>query len=280
MEGVLKNFSGGKDDAVGDISCLVHGSLDSEGPLVLKFPGNAGRAERSGSFPLAALSGGSVEGGLAAEIALNHHLRGNDPPANDPRDGHSRECNFQEPAGSVWTWNPPGYGDSEGPARLSTYATSAVAFADRVWEHVDAPERRVFLCGNSMGCCAALYIAAKWRHRDRIAGLILRNPPPLDLVVMRIASRYPMGGFMKPVAQSLCPSMNAIKTIAGVEAPILWIACEDDSLVPLELQSRIFENHPGHSVRVLLEGLDHNDLPDAVQVQQIHSAIQTMDWRL
>lgn len=234
------------------LECFVHGSVGGvDGDVdvvVLKFPGTAGRAERSSSFPMA-------------------------------------ELGFERTA--VWTWNPPGYGGSGGRASLASIADAALALATAVIDRYDAEgsRPRVYLCGNSLGCCVGLHVASELSRgqsgatdcsgpRDRIIdGLILRNPPPLADVVMRIAARYPMGHLMSSVVAALPPSMDAAATISGVPAPIVWICCDRDRLVPPELQEKLIDRHPGISLPVHLAGLDHHEPADEQQKKQIAAAI-------
>ena len=214
--------------------------------IVCKFPGNAGRAERSSAFPGPAL--------------------GREPTV-------------------VWTWNPPGYGQSGGRASMAAMPPAAIEWVGRVvdWERqnrsVDPNQFRLILCGNSIGCCAALAAASSSENgwRDRIDGIILRNPPALGPVIRRVALRYPMGPRLVGwLLQALPETMDATRTIGRVDPPVVWIASQCDTLVPIDLQRRIIDSHPGRVVAVLLEGAGHNDVPTADHRRHIDEAIERL----
>lgn len=230
----------------GTIECFVD-SHDSENEfsevLVLKFPGTAGRAERSSSFPLAEDSADPM--GISAR-------------------------------GEVWTWNPPGYGSSSGRATLKNIAETSLEFARLVQQRRVGPSTRVFVCGNSLGCAAALYLASQGSLLpEGRSGLILRNPPPLVPVVTSIASRYPLGKLVAPVAASLVDSMDAAKTAAKVPLPIVFLQSQNDSLVPVEMQQLVIDAHSGPQRLVQLAGLDHDEVPEPEHAPLIRDAL---DW--
>ena len=189
--------------------------------LVLKFPGTAGRAERSTPFPSDYFSRSHAE---------------------------------------VWTWNPPGYGRSSGQARWHRIEQAALAF----WqlgiqsEHVST-RTRIWIVGNSLGCVTALHVAASSYAdiSDRRVGLLLRNPPPLADVVKHVASAYPLGRFIHPVAESLDDTMNAPLTAANVKFPAVLMQSQNDELVLPSLQQKVIDAYAGEKRFVLLEGLTH-----------------------
>ena len=73
----------------------------------------------------------------------------------------------------VWAVNYPGYGGSEGTADLDAIPGSALAAYDALT--AQSPGLPVLCWGESLGTTAALSVASR---RD-VAGLVLRNPPPL-----------------------------------------------------------------------------------------------------
>lgn len=254
------------------VECFVHSpfSLGDDGCgdqkpdlLVLKFPGTGGRAERSTPFPATMVS---------------------------PDQFSSVE---------VWTWNPPGYGNSGGRATLQGMADSAIEFARQVIRKRSAESTVLWLTGNSLGCASALWVASEIEMQlsdgptngsppndlpvngtadaipFRAAGLLLRNPPPLDLIVKRIARRYPLGRLMEPVADSLPASMKAIETASLVQLPALFLRSELDSLVVDEHQSAIHQAYGGPSKVVLLEGIGHDGIADETHEPLIREGI---DW--
>ncbi|MGI9470233.1 MAG: alpha/beta hydrolase [Rubripirellula sp.] len=207
-----------------DLECFVQRNYEDDSPpdlLVLKFPGTAGRAERSTEFPSSMLN---------------------------------------VPKMSLWTWNPPGYGKSPGRASLSAIAEAATAFYRTVTQQQVGPTTTVWLCGNSLGCVTALHVAADTQPNPAHSGLLLRNPPPLRRVVQRIADRYPHFGLVNPVIESLCDPMDALNTAKQVKLPGVFLQSELDTLVPIELQDEIIHAYGGAHQVVLMEGLGHGCL--------------------
>lgn len=224
------------------IECFVQQSHDeSKQPelLVLKFPGTAGRAERSTAFPTAML----------------------DSIPN-----------------AVWTWNPPGYGGSSGHASLSTMARAASAFWTTVTEKYAGPETSIWLCGNSLGCVSVLHIAATHTPNPKRTGLILRNPPPLRQVIKRAAKSYPHFGLINPVIADLCDSMDTMKTAGKVSLPAVVLQSEFDTLVPVHFQDEMLEKYSGPVRKVLMEGLDHDGLTTEHHETQIGESVRWL-WK-
>lgn len=222
-----------------ELECFVQCSQPSETPpdlLVLKFPGTAGRAERASEFPSTLLD---------------------------------------VPNWAIWTWNPPGYGRSDGRASLPTIAAAATCFYDHVVSAIAGPTTSVWLCGNSLGCLSALHVAADRKPDRSHTGLLLRNPPPLGRVVQRIADRYPHFGFVNPIIASLCDPMDALATSRLVDLPGVFLQSELDTLVPVEFQNEIIDLYGGESQVVLMEGLGHGCLATETHEPLIENAI---DW--
>jgi pimeloyl-ACP methyl ester carboxylesterase len=213
-------LSGGRDP----LECFVWSQQEDDGPadaLILKFPGTAGRAERSTEFPVGFL------------------------PTRRSK---------------IWTWNPPGYGGSGGVASLPRIADAAIEFWDEVLRRDADPNTPVLLCGNSLGCVTALRVATQARERHQRCGVILRNPPPLIPVIDHVARRYPMGRLIAaPIAAGLNESMNALVTASRVDRPAVFLHSERDTLVPMALQQQVVEAYAGEKQTVLLEGLEHDE---------------------
>jgi len=180
---------------------------------VLKFPGTAGRAERSTAHPADAWPGMRVE---------------------------------------VWSVNPPGYGGSDGTASLRRIA----AFADAALEQIqrEASGGPVLVTGSSLGCVAALYLAA----RRPIAGLILRNPPPLrEVILARFGWRTLFLG-ARLIARQIPPELDAIRNAAAARAPAVFVSAQRDRVVPLPCQQGIFAAYQGPQRVLRLPQADHH----------------------
>ncbi|MGB7328295.1 MAG: alpha/beta hydrolase [Rubripirellula sp.] len=224
------------------LECFVQRNFDDDGPadlLVVKFPGTAGRAERSSMAPVSMLDG----------------VRG-----------------------EVWTWNPPGYGRSEGRASLQSIAIASRQFFRNVvqagYASRNADPRAIWLCGNSLGCNVALHVAATMERGDVSGGLVLRNPPPLIPVVMRIAGQYPLGQRVRPIAESLGDEMNAMKTAPLVSLPAVFMQSGKDELVPPSIQDELIDCYGGDRRVVKLSGLKHAGIASPDQEALIEKEIR------
>lgn len=207
--------------------------------LVLKFPGTAGRAERSTNFPMSMLP----------------HLRV-----------------------GMWTWNPPGYGRSAGRATMRSISGAAVEFWRQVSGRAASPQTHVWLCANSLGCATALHVAASIDPANHRYGIILRNPPPLTPVFKHIANRYPLGKLAHAIGDSLCPEMDAVATASQSQWPAVFLQSELDTLVPPKLQQDVIDAYAGPKHVVCMEGLAHGGPPTEEHEPEIQRALNWL-WQ-
>jgi pimeloyl-ACP methyl ester carboxylesterase len=225
------------------LETFVQANGDDDQPLdllVLKFPGTAGRAERSTEFPMSMLPDLRV---------------------------------------TMWTWNPPGYGGSGGRATMDSISNAAIAFWQQVLDRAAVtPTTHVWLCANSLGCASALHVAASIDPANHRYGIILRNPPPLAAVFKHIADRYPLGRFAHAIGDSLCEQMNAVATAKGSHWPAVFLQSELDTLVPPRLQQQVIDAYAGPKHVVCLAGLEHTGPPTELHEPQIRAAIDWL-WQ-
>ncbi len=220
------------------LECFKQQNFEGDQPpelLLLKFPGTAGRAERSTEFPLSILD----------------NVRG-----------------------TMWTWNPPGYGRSGGRASLPGIAEAAIDFWNQVLQREAGPSTSVWLCGNSLGCATTLCVAAAMQPDPSTSGIVLRNPPPLIPVVKRVAQRYPLSSLVGPIAESVCDSMNVLLTAPQVDLPAIFFQSELDTLVPVAFQNQVVEAYAGDSRVVLMEGLSHGGVATEFHKPMIEESIR------
>src|SRR5262249_36015646 len=83
-----------------------------------------------------------------------------------------------ERAVEVWSLNCPGYGASTGPAHLARLPGAALAAYDALAR--ESAGRPIVLNGSSLGSTLALFVATE----RPVAGLLLRNPPPLQDLIL------------------------------------------------------------------------------------------------
>jgi pimeloyl-ACP methyl ester carboxylesterase len=197
---------------------------------VLKFPGTAGRAERSTIHPADAWPGLSVE---------------------------------------LWTVNPPGYGGSSGTASLRT--TAAVADAVLEQFQTQAAGRPLIITGTSLGCVSALYLGA----RHAVAGLILRNPPPLRQVMLARFGWWPLKPGTHLLSRQVPPELCAIRNAAAVTAPAVFITAGQDRVVPPSCQQQIAEAYAGPKQVLSLPQADHHTPMSDEELEQYG---RRLDW--
>lgn len=159
-----------------------------------------------------------------------------------------------ECAVEIWTINPLGYGGSEGRATLRV----TVSTCDAVWQTVTLkyPNASIFVIGNSLGCLAALYLAAA----KAVAGLYLRNPVPVhQMIRTRLRYNWWNFGLARLIANQLPIELDAVKNSKLALAPLLQVSSGLDRVVPLHYQQLIFSAYRGKKEQFILNGVDHHE---------------------
>lgn len=143
-----------------------------------------------------------------------------------------------------------GFGDSPGTptqAGLEADARAVRAYAAR---RSDVRADRLVYFGESLGTAVAVSLAVE--HPP--VSLILRSPFTSLADVGRV--HYPI----LPVRWLLRDRFASVERIASVRSPLLIVAGDRDSIVPLDLSRRLFEQAAAPKEMVVVEWADHNDL--------------------
>ncbi len=176
-----------------------------------------------------------------------------------------------EPA-EVWALNWPGYGDSEGPAKLASLPVAASAVYDAMADAA-GDETPLFVDGDSMGTTVALHLAATKRTTQPVAGLVLKNPPPLRQLILQRHGWYNLWLVAGPLAASIPGELNAIANAKQSHVPAVFLEATEDSLIPPAFQQLIQEAYAGRVRVVKLDGADHNTPISAEEETELRAAI-------
>jgi hypothetical protein len=160
----------------------------------------------------------------------------------------------------VWAVNYPGYGNSSGRASLESLAHASLA----TYEHLAeiAAGRPILLTGNSIGTACALYVAAV----RPVAGLLLRNPPPLRQLILGRFGWWNLwlgaGLIARQIPAELCSLVNA----ARVTVPAVFVMSGCDRVVPPRYQHRVIEAYAG-AKRILVDPAADHGTPLAPELE-------------
>jgi pimeloyl-ACP methyl ester carboxylesterase len=165
--------------------------------------------------------------------------------------------------------NYPGYGGSEGGAKLSLIAPAAMRTYDDLAKRANG--RPIFLAGNSMGSVPALYVAA----RRPSAGLVLQNPPPLRRLILARQGWWNLWLLAGPVALQVPGELNSLANAPRVTSPAVFLLAEQDDVVPLKYQKLVADAYAGPKRLIPLTGAGHNDSVTGDADSQLQLAL---DW--
>ena len=160
---------------------------------------------------------------------------------------------WQDAHTEVWALNPPGYGGSSGRASVQHLASAALAAFDEMQRI--AHGRPVLVTGNSLGAAVALHVAVE----RRVAGLILRNPPPLREVILERFGWWNLWLGASLIARQVPNDLDGISNAAKAQAPAVFVHSARDRVVPPHLQQRIIESYAGQKRVLLLADAGHAD---------------------
>ncbi|MEX2271082.1 MAG: alpha/beta hydrolase [Vicinamibacterales bacterium] len=157
-----------------------------------------------------------------------------------------------------------GFGGNPGTpteAGLTRDAQSARAY---LRTRTDVDQSRVVYFGESLGTALAVTLAAA----DPPAAVILRSPFASMAEVGQL--HYPM----LPVRWLLRDRHAAIDAIGRVTSPVLVIAGERDSIVPLAQSRRLFDAVSSEKELIVVRGADHNDYALLAGPQMIEGIVR------
>lgn len=206
---------------IGDVELFVRRNyrdeaLEPEAYLV-KFSGTGGRAERSSIHPV----------DLATDVRFE-----------------------------VWCVNPPGYGNSAGPARMRHFAAAADAVIEIIAE--EANGRPILTSGNSLGTTMALYLGT----RPEVSGVWFRNPPPLRQLIGETHAWWNAGLISRGVGRAVPKTLDSTENAAKCDKPGLWVCSLQDRVVPVRYQRMIADAYAGQLFKAELARADHADPPE------------------
>ncbi|MBR4126083.1 MAG: alpha/beta fold hydrolase [Alphaproteobacteria bacterium] len=124
-----------------------------------------------------------------------------------------------------------GFGKSEGSVSLSGAETDIQTAIDYLLEK--HPDKTLFVFGQSIGAALTVSAVAKYKHQDKIAGIIIDSAFAKARRIARekIAQFWLLWLFQYPLS-FLVPENNAEGNIARITIPKLFLTTEDDQIVP------------------------------------------------
>jgi len=169
----------------------------------------------------------------------------------------------------LWSVNPPGYGGSSGMASVKSLAEAGRA-AYRQMERI-ADGRPIVVIGNSLGTAIAMHLAANFP----IAGLILRNPPPLKHLIVGRYGWWNLWVGAMLVARMVPPEICSIRNARQTGCPAVFLSSCKDRMVPPVFQEKIFREYAGPYRLMRLENADH---ASSLTLNEQREYRQHLDW--
>lgn len=168
----------------------------------------------------------------------------------------------------VWAVNYPGYGQSSGPATLRSIPAAALAAYDALRQQANG--KPIYVSGESLGTTAALYVAAS----RPVAGLVLKNPPPLRQLILGRFGWWNLWLLAGPVALQIPPELDSVANARRVRAPAVFVMADADELVLPAYQRMVLDAYAGPKRIVSLKGAGHNSATPAGAVSELREALK------
>jgi pimeloyl-ACP methyl ester carboxylesterase len=144
----------------------------------------------------------------------------------------------------------PGYGERPGKPSARALTASAIEAIDTL--AAEAPHRRIWLMGQSLGTGIACAAAAA--RPDRIAGIILVTP--FDSLAAAARTHYPW----LPIDWLLRHRLDSDRNLARYHGPVAFLVAGRDTTIPPMHAQRLYESYAGPKREWLSPEAEHNDL--------------------
>lgn len=173
----------------------------------------------------------------------------------------------------IWVVNYPGFGKSQGPAKLDAIVPAALDVYDELKQV--AGDRPIYVDGNSFGAAVALHVATV----RPVAGLVLKNPPALRQILLERYGWWNLYLWAGPAAAYLPDELDAPARAAKVSVPAVFLMAEADTLVPPRFQAYVHDAYAGPMTIVRMPHCQHIDRADAATEKIVRQWIDE-HWNL
>ncbi len=146
--------------------------------------------------------------------------------------------------------NYRGYGASEGAPGEAALVADALVIYDTITARPDVDAQRIVAFGRSLGTGVAVKLAAA----RPVAGAILASP--YDSLVELGRTHYPW----LPVSLLLRHRFDSAADARRVQAPLLAIVADRDSIIPRERSQALYDAWAGPTSWLTVRATDHNTL--------------------
>lgn len=191
---------------------------------------------------------------------------------------------------AVLGFDARGHGGSggDGPITIRKLAEDVVAAVDYLGTRCDVDAGRLGVLGRSIGGSAAL-VAASMEGRVRAVASCAAFADPRALTIAALSRlhlpAWPFGRlacyFIERWLGTSITEVAPMNRIGGVEAPILLVHGEDDTVVPAaNLDILTSRARRGQAARLLVPGRGHSDLTRDASVRQCIAAFFSNHLRL
>lgn len=169
----------------------------------------------------------------------------------------------------IWAVNYPGYGNSTGRASLR----AMVRTADLVYQQLArvAGDKPILVTGNSIGTTCTLYLAA----RRPVAGILLRNPPPLRQLIVGEHGWWNLWLGAKVVAAGVPAELDSIANAQHSHVPAVFLMSGQDRVVPPLYQHLIHRAYAG-PMQIVLDNEAGHSTPLARHVEAAY--LRALEW--
>ena len=191
----------------------------------------------------------------------------------DPNVGVESREQWSRRDTALWGVNYPGYGGSDGSARLDSIGPAALAAYDALRREA-GPDRPILVFGTSLGTTAALHVVAQ---RPDVAGLILQNPPPIRQIILRAYGWWNLWLIAGPLAAHIPRALDSVANARSINGKAVFLLAENDETVAPKYQRLVVEAYAGEKRIVTLAGARHNS---PIEGEALTDFEQAVDWLL
>jgi len=127
----------------------------------------------------------------------------------------------------------------------------------------------VLVAGSSLGCVAALYLAA---HCD-VDGVLLQNPPALREVILARAKRMGLQWGARAIVRGVPAELDSIRNASRATAPAVFLIALADTIVPTETQLLVAAAYGGPKRVLQLPDVDHDTPLTVNELKQVEQLV-------